>query len=137
MITGGKIDYVEVKREKDASPTGIAINVNIDEVKIEKGDLHIKYTYIVNYDEGVATLKMSGVLIANENKPEKILDEWKKTKKLPDEFAEEILNTINFTCSTNGTLVVRALNLMPPMVLPRIQVQKGGAPGATGKSKAA
>jgi len=138
MITGGKIDYVEVKREKDATPSGLSINVNIDDVKVEKGNLHIKYTYTVNYDEGVATLKISGLLIADESKPEKIADEYKKTKKLPDEFAEEVLNAINFTCSTNGTLIVRALNLMPPMVLPRIQVSSGPAKGPTsGKTKAA
>jgi len=135
MITGAKIDYVEVKREKDATPTGLNINVNIDEAKVEKGALHLKYTYIVNYEEGVATLKISGTLVSDESKPEKIVEEFKKTKKLPDEFAEEVLNAINFTCSTNGTLVVRALNLMPPMVLPRIQVAKGGA-AASGKKAA-
>ena len=135
MITGGRINYVEVKRDKDAAPTGININVNVDDVKLEKGELNVKYTYLVNYDEGVATLKILGLLIAKEDKPEKIVDEFKKTKKLPDEFAEEVLNAINFTCSTNGTLVVRALNLLPPMVLPRIQVQRGGT-AASGKKAA-
>ena len=36
MITGGKIDYVEVKRDKDTVPTGLSINVNVEEVKVEK-----------------------------------------------------------------------------------------------------
>ena len=87
---------------------------------------------------------MSGVLFAEESKSDKIVEEFKKTKKLPDEIAEDVLNAINFSCATNGTLVVRALNLMPPMILPRIQVApqgsgpaKGSAPVGSGKTKAA
>ena len=89
MITGGKIDYVEVKRDKDTVPTGLSINVNVEEVKVEKGLLQIKYTYTVNYDEGVATLKMSGVLFAEESKSDKIVEEFKKTKKL---FISKVLD---------------------------------------------
>jgi hypothetical protein len=59
-------------------------------------------------------------------------------------LAEEVLTTITFVCGTTGTLVAKALNLIPPMVPSRIQVApqvsgsaKGSAPMGSGKTKAA
>lgn len=124
MITSGRITYAEVKKLKEESAAGLSINVTIDSVEAAKGMLEIKYTYVVSYEKDVATLKISGVIEAKEDSPEKIVDEWKKRQKLPDGFAEELLNAINFTCGANGTLIVRALNLAPPMVLPKIQISK-------------
>ncbi len=47
--------------------------------------------------------------------------------------AELVLNAINYACGTNGTLVVRAINLSPPIVPPRIQLgPQQGAPGKSG-----
>ena len=137
MITGGKIENVEVKREKDAAPTGLGINVNIDEVKVEKGLLHIRYTFTADYAESVATLKMSGILLAEESKPEKIAEEFKKSKKLPDTFAEEVLSTITFVCGTTGTIIAKAMNLMPPMVPSRLTVEKASEPAGKSGKKAA
>ncbi|MFH1306750.1 MAG: hypothetical protein ABIH83_03815 [Candidatus Micrarchaeota archaeon] len=92
-------------------------------------EVEIKFSYTATYQEGVGTLKMNGALLAHEEekKAKEIADNWKKDKKLPDEFSEMVLNAINFTCGTNGVLVVRPVNLAPPMIPPRIQLKKGGA----------
>lgn len=129
MIVGGKLNYAEVKREKEEAASGISINVTIDAIDIKDGDLHVQYTYSVNYEKDVGHLKMSGIIIAREDNPERIAREWAEKKRLPDAFAEELLNAINFTCGVNGTLVVRALGLAPPMVLPRITLAKGEVEG--------
>ena len=47
---------------------------------------------------------------------------WEKEKKLPDAFAEVILNAINYACGTNGVFVARPVNLSPPIVPPKIQL---------------
>lgn len=132
MITGGRLTYAEVKKEKEEPATGININVSIDSIEIVGDSLEIKYTYTVNYEKSIATLKISGILQAKEDSPEKIVREWKEKKRLPDAFAEELLNAINFACGVNGTLIVRALNLAPPMVLPKIQLAK--SEGLEGKA---
>jgi len=128
MITGGKIISVEAKRDSDEPITGLAINIALDTVTVKGGDVEIKYTYTASYENKVGTLKMSGVLSAKEDNKaaREIGDLWTKQKRLPDEFAEIVLNTINFTCGTNGTLVVRAVNLSPPMIPPKIEIAKGG-----------
>ena len=76
----------------------------------------------------VGVLRMSGALLSHEDAKmaKEIHDGWARDKRLPDSFSELVLNAINFTCGTNGVLVVRPVNLAPPMVPPRISL--GNAP---------
>ncbi len=131
MIVGGKIMSVEAKRNNDSEVRGLDINIAVDDVKAEGENVEVHYTYSATYQENVGSLKITGVLNAKEDPKvaKEIVDTWKKEKRLPDQFAEIVLNTVNFTCGTNGTLVVRPVNLSPPMIPPRIQIAKGGAAG--------
>lgn len=133
MITGGKIVSVEAKRDKDDPVTGLSINIGLDDLKVKGEDVEIAYTYTVSYAKDVGTLKICGVLYAKEasKKAAEISKSWKDSRRLPNDFAEIVLNTINFTCGTNGTLVVRPINLSPPMIPPKIEIAKSGGKGAS------
>ena len=76
----------------------------------------------------VGVLRMKGALLSHEEakQAKEISAGWTADRKLPDQFSELVLNAINFTCGTNGVLVVRPVNLAPPMVPPRISL--GGQP---------
>ncbi|MEM3030889.1 MAG: hypothetical protein QXH27_04095 [Candidatus Micrarchaeia archaeon] len=132
MITGGKITSVEARRESDEPITGLSINIGLDALKVNGEDIEIKYTYTVAYAEKVGSLKIQGILYAKEEpkRASEIERTWDGEKRLPADFAEVVLNTINFTCSTNGTLVVRPINLAPPMIPPKIEIAKGGGASA-------
>ncbi|MEM2963532.1 MAG: hypothetical protein QXW70_02460 [Candidatus Anstonellales archaeon] len=126
MIVSGRINSVEVRKDSDEPMVGISINISMDDVKINGRRVEVYYTYHAKYDKDVGSLKMSGVLYANEEEKtaKKIKEKWEKERKLPDDFAEAVLNTVNFTCSTNGILAVRIVNLSPPMMPPKISIQK-------------
>jgi hypothetical protein len=126
MIVGGKIDSVEAIKKSEDPLKGLNINIIMDDVKVKGENVEMAYTYTVTYDEGIGELKMKGVLYAKEEKKlaKEIEDEWKKSKKLPDAYAEGILNAINYNGSANGTMVARVLNLSPPLIPPRIQLAK-------------
>jgi hypothetical protein len=128
MITGGKITSVEAKREKEGQIKGLNINIGLDSVKVKSDEIEIGYTYTATYADGIGTLKIVGTLNAKEDKKKakEIEERWEKEKRLPDQFAEVVLNSINFTCGTNGTFVVRPVNLSPPMIPPKISVARGG-----------
>ncbi len=134
MITGGTIDYVEAKREKEGDPKGIGIDIQLTAVKVEGRRITIKYDYKVVYNEGIGNMKMSGTLFADEDakKAKEVEETYKKEKRLPDDFAEVVLNTISFTCGTNGIFVIRPVNLAPPLVPPKIQLSR--PPAAPAKS---
>jgi hypothetical protein len=129
MITGMRIVHVEATREKEAEIAGLSINIALDEVKTTGKRVEIKYTYTCTYSENVGKLIIKGTLFADEdeNTAKAIGASWAKDKKLPDGFAELVLNSINYGCGTNGVLVVRAVNLSPPLVPPRIEIAKEGS----------
>ncbi|MCM8830586.1 MAG: hypothetical protein NC918_00095 [Candidatus Omnitrophica bacterium] len=126
MITGIRIDSVEAVREKNDDIIGLDVNIGVDDIKINSNQVEIKFSYTANYREGVGYLKMKGSIFTQEEikKVKEIEKSWNEQKRLPDEFSEMILNAINFTCGTNGVLVVRPVNLAPPMVPPKIQIKK-------------
>ncbi|MEM3555640.1 MAG: hypothetical protein QXF56_02910 [Candidatus Micrarchaeia archaeon] len=125
MITGGKIVHVEARRDKEGPVSGMNINIGIDDLVVKGDEITVQYTFLVEYQENIGNLKIVGVLYASEEreKAKAIEDMWKKTKKLPEDFAEVVLNTINYTCGVNGTFVVQPVRLSPPMQLPRVRVQ--------------
>ena len=124
MITGIKINYVEAKRDKEEDMTGLNVNIGIDNVSVIGSESKIDFNYAVDYAEGVGVLKMKGSITAKEDDKltKEIKNRWETEKKLPDGFAELVLNAINYACGTNGVFVVRPVNLSPPIVPPRIQL---------------
>lgn len=134
MITGIKISKVEAHRDKENDITGLNVNIGIDAVEVKGSEILITFNYAADYQEGVGALKMNGQIIAKEDAKltKEVETRWGKEKRLPDDFAEIVLNAINYTCGTNGTFVVRPVNLSPPIVPPRIQL--GAQPGSAQSS---
>jgi len=124
MIVGGRIDAVEGKKNKDEQIKGLSINISLDDVRVKGEDVEIVYTYTADYAEGVGQLKIKGTLFAKEDKKQakELADAWKKDKKVPQDYANGLLTTINYSGSANGTLVARVVNLSPPLVPPRLQL---------------
>ena len=124
MITGIKITKAEASRSKDDEVTGLNINIGVDSLAVKGTEITVEFSYAATYLEGVGELKMKGTLTAKEDArvAKEVSDRWGKDKKLPDGFAEIILNAVNYACGTNGVFVVRPVNLSPPIVPPRIQL---------------
>ncbi|MFA6328788.1 MAG: hypothetical protein WCY41_05065 [Candidatus Micrarchaeia archaeon] len=124
MITGIKIIKVEARRDKDEDMTGLNVNIGLDAVAVANGEVVISFNYSVIYTEGVGEINMKGTITSREDAKltKEITAKWEKEKKLPDGFAELILNAINYACGTNGVFVARPVNLSPPIVPPKIQL---------------
>lgn len=135
MITGGKIDAVEGKRNKDDSFQGLNINIAVDNVVVNGEDVEVQYTYEAQYANDAGFVKVKGAIFSKEDKKmaKQIDDDWKKNKKMPPVFAENILSAVNYAGSANGIFIARVLNLSPPIVPQRIQVGGAGATAAISK----
>ncbi|RLG19255.1 hypothetical protein DRN67_03190 [Candidatus Micrarchaeota archaeon] len=132
------LTYVEGRRISTDAISGINVNISLEDVLVRGQEIEITFKYTVDYAEKVGALVIRGKLHARGELAEcqEVSKEWTDTRKLPKEFAEDVLNTINYTCGTNGTFVVRAVNLSPPMVPPRITVtDEGGASSGKGESE--
>ena len=126
MITGEKILEVSGKKDSGATLSGMGINIALDEVKVNGENIEMTYEYTATYDEKVGFLKIRGVMSTKEDKKlaKEVSEEWGKSKKLPDTYAEMVLAAINYSGSANGTLIARVLGLSAPLIPPRIQLSK-------------
>ncbi|MEM2948454.1 MAG: hypothetical protein QXY05_04380 [Candidatus Anstonellales archaeon] len=127
MIVGNRVSSIEAKRgEKEIK--GLDIRIGFKDVREGKDAdvLEIDYEYVASYREDAGEIKIGGTIFAKENEKTKkaILDAWKKDKKLPDEYMEVALNNINFMGAANGTIIAKVLNTAPPLIPPRLRMQK-------------
>jgi len=147
-VIGGRILSIEVKRDKVDAHTGMNMNVEIVDVSANKDDVTVQYTFTVNYTENVARLKIGGVVTIREadaKKAAEIAKQFKEKdgkKKLPDEFAELVMNHVTYNAGVAGTFVTHLLFLQAPLPLMPIRVQPAAsqkAPPAlpSGKESAA
>ncbi len=126
MIVGERILEISGKKEKIEAIKGLNINIAIEKVEVKGEDVEIEYAYTANYEEGIGQLQIKGILLAKEDKKmaKQIEDEWKKTKKIPEDYTPVVLSAINYSGSANGTLLARVIGLTAPLIPPRIQLSK-------------
>lgn len=125
-IVGERIREISGRKQKAEQIKGLNMNISVDDVRVNDKNVEIDYSYTANYEEGVGSITIKGTIIAVEDTPQakKIQDEWKKNKKLPQEYTTTILSAINYSGSANGTLIARVLNLAAPLIPPRIEISK-------------
>jgi hypothetical protein len=129
MIVGERIVDVSGKKTAGASIKGLNINIALEDVQRQNGQVEITYVYTANYEENVGQIKIKGILVAKEEDKlaNEIVDMWKKNKKVPDAYAETVLSAVNYSGSANGTLLARVLGLTAPLIPPRIQLSRPSA----------
>lgn len=133
MIVGERILEVSGNKVPKTSIKGLNINISLEDVKLADENVEITYVYTANYQEDVGQIKIKGVLLAKEEAKlaKDIAETWKKSKKVPDEYATIVLSAVNYSGSANGTLLARVLGLTAPLIPPKIQLSKqaeGAAP---------
>lgn len=140
MIVGERILEVSGNKVPKGNIKGLSINISLEDVKLNGENVEITYVYTANYQEGVGQIKIKGILLAKEEEKfsKEITDTWKKSKKVPDEYATVVLSAVNYSGSANGTLLARVLGLTAPLIPPKIQLSKatdGGAAKAPAAKK--
>lgn len=135
----GIIGFNLSKVEADRTPLvkgKISIKNNIQVKTIEKSDLFLGkskqeglkfgFEYSSLYEPNAGKIIIVGDLVAVEEKEEvkKILEKWKKDKKVEAEVMAQVINTVLSKCSVQAILLSRDLGLPSPVQLPKVQVKK-------------
>ncbi len=126
MIHSSRIDLVKAQRNKDGPLEGLKIDLQLDSVSLRDGMVEVKFVYTAIYDAEVGFIRLQGSLFSKEDSKyaAAIVEQFKESKTLPDEFAREAVNAISFICSADATLVAQTLGLRPPMFASKISVEK-------------
>jgi len=129
-ITGGKIIAIEAKRDKAEVPKGMSMNVSIEDVSASKEDVTVQFVFSVVYNDSVGSIKITGLMHAKEEakKAKEIAKEWKDNKKVPDDFAEMLMNYVAYAGGITGTFVSQSLGLNAPLMLMPMRVKPASAP---------
>jgi hypothetical protein len=126
LIVGNRVTKIEAAREKQEPRKGLNFKINVKDAKVTGKRVDITYEYSAVYTEDVGYIRMEGVITAEEDKKllDEIKNEWAEKQRLPQSYAEVILNAINYFGGVNGVLAARVVNLSPPIVPPRFSLSK-------------
>ena len=133
-ILGFNFDKFYVEKLKQIEPPlKINTNVAIKDIEEEKTGfsgkddtvLKINFEFSLGYDPKLADLQLKGHIHYLEKKKEadKLVAEWKKSKKLEGEVSRNLLNTILLKCNIKALELSQGVNLPPHIRLPTIQDQ--------------
>ena len=131
MITEVNIQRVEAKREHKDLIANMKFNINFDEVKVDKENVNVEFTFTTDYEgqegsKNIGRLETKGNIVSKESKKdtEEIVSMWKDKKTLPINFAEDVINMLNFECGSRGTLVAYSMGFVAPLPLSRARLQE-------------
>ncbi len=108
------------------------INVNstprIDNIEKSEKDiaglkdvLKVSFTFETKYEPGVGEIVMKGDVFYQTDNSAGILNKWKKDKKLDDQLALEVINTLFRKCLMKIIDLSAELRLPPPVQFPVLQ----------------
>ncbi|MEK6856939.1 MAG: hypothetical protein AABX49_02905 [Nanoarchaeota archaeon] len=88
----------------------------------KKPGLKFTFEYSVDYQPKVGQILIEGsVLYLDDEKiVKRVLDDWKKSKKLDPEIAAQVLNTAIVRCTVKALNMAQEVNLPPHMPIPTV-----------------
>ncbi len=137
-IIGFNLSKVEAERSPSVKGK-ISIKNNIQIKEVEKSDLFLgknkqegirfRFEYTSNYEPKAGKILLAGDLVAVEesDKVKKIVDEWKKNKKVEADVMTQVINSVLNKCSVQAIILSKELGLPSPVQLPKVQVKNPSA----------
>ena len=131
-VIGMKFDSIEGRRGKEQASGEIKVNstpriTSIKDVTIapfnEKA-LSVGFEFLTTYTPKIGEIKITGELLYTSESHEKILNEWKEKKSVPEDASIEILNHLFRHCLLKITNIAEDLQLPPPLSFPRVRAKQ-------------
>lgn len=86
--------------------------------------LGIDFEFNTDYSPGIGSIKVAGEVVYAVENNKKVLDEWKKNKKLPRDVDIDVKNFLLKKCLVLGVNIAQEMQLPPPLVIPVIRPKK-------------
>jgi hypothetical protein len=130
-IVGSSFTKIDVEREKPLQGK-VSINNNIAIVDAKKEEMNMgnnpgkgikfKFDYTCSYEPGIGHIKLMGEMLTIETEEvrDKILKSWKDKREVPKDYLSSILNALLTKCNIQSLTLSQAMNLPPPIPMPKI-----------------
>ena len=127
-IIGLSFNKIDAKKEITAARQELKVNSTpvitgvkeVDVPNLTKKALSVEFEFLTRYDPGFATITIGGNLMYLSDKNKAIVDEFKKSKRLPEKESLDILNYLFRHCLLKAAILADDLQLPPPMPMPKI-----------------
>ena len=145
-IVGFEFTKINVQR-KEVAKGKINISNNVALIDIKKSDLKlgttkqsgVKFTFEYKsiYEPDFARIELGGTILflTDEKNAKDIINSWEKEKKIKKEVAEKIINSILTKSNIQSILLSNAVNLPPPVPMPKVTIAKGQNIQTVGKKE--
>ena len=117
-------EKITVKHEFDV--TKITLNplmAGNKETDISSATVNFSCKWTYGPSLGNITIE-GGFILEPNDKNKKLFEDWKKTKKVPKDRAEEIFQIIISRTVLQAILIAKEIGLPPPIQLPKLDVKK-------------
>lgn len=134
-VIGISVKNVDAKKHEDIlGAVKVNTNTNIKDIKEQelpafkqKGltiGFEFKTEYLNDKNKPMAEIIIGGDVLFIDQEFEKIVKEWKRDKKLPDDVNLQVINTILRRCIIRALDLSEELQLPPPIALPFAKKQE-------------
>lgn len=138
MITSIRMTEIIAKRGEAPGAQGFEVLFNVEDAKVQKSEVRIKFNYTANYKGSDSAVQIKGEITATEDKETiKKIEESLKGKRLPPDYMQEVVNLINYFGTANASSVALLLGMPAPIKMPvlRIEEAQKGKIGETAAKK--
>lgn len=129
-------NFTKITAEKKEGNKGkVSINNNVSIEKVEEKSLSLSsqkqkvvnfsFKFTTNYSPSAGKIVLDGgvLYMDDSDKVKSIIDDWKKSKKLPKDTMTKILNTILNKSNIQSLILSEQVGLPPPVPLPKVSPQ--------------
>ena len=125
-IRGIQLKSIEARRylNRNERPKQVRIDHNSTVSQISVTDENVAdvdFQYTSSYGP-VGMIKLEGSLIYENEDAKKLADEWKTTRKMPNQTASQIHTAIMHACVPEAVGLAKDLGLPPPIPLPQVKL---------------
>ncbi|MBS3106188.1 hypothetical protein J4419_00815 [Candidatus Woesearchaeota archaeon] len=115
----GKINVSSNVAIKDVVETDLAIGAS------KQKAVRFVFEFTTTFEPKVGNILLGGeVLFLQEAKSiEKVLDDWKKSKKVEKDVMTAVLNNVLAKCNVEALILSQDVNLPSPLPLPKVKAE--------------
>jgi len=105
------------------------LNVEESPVDAKKSIIKYEFNFTCKYEPGMGVVELNGELVEMYEKEfsAKVIEGWKKDKKLHPEIMQRVLNSILGRANIEAIVISRELGLPSPIQLPKVELKPASA----------